>query len=216
MNRNQRSVKSLLWVLLAGVPLLTPARTLVLDAQQADQMAAIHEQAQRLSWAAYSPRAGQFDTVWLNLNTEGRFLIRFDFTMIPKGQRITHAELSVPVTVVSGTEPRLFLWRMQADWGVGVCHTYSMTEPKLLPWGMAGAKAPGRDRALTPTAVLRITSPGQQVVNVTEDVSLWYLGAAPSRGWMLSVEDEGVNMRLPSPAYETASDWRLLITYEPQ
>lgn len=216
MNGNHRIFKNLFQVLLIGVPLLAQARTIVLDAQQVDQMAAIHEQAQRLSWAAYTPRAGQFDTIWLNLNTEGRFLIRFDFSQIPEGQRITHAELSLPITLVTGTDPRLFLWRMQADWGVGVCHAYRMTQPKLLPWGMAGAKAPGRDRALTPSATLRITAPGRQEINVTEDVSLWYMEAAPSRGWMLSVEDEGANMRLPLPGYDAANVWRLLITYEPQ
>ncbi len=215
MNRNSFVMKTRFWLLMLCLPLGMQARTIVLDAQQADQMAAIHDQAQRLSWAAYAPRAGQFDTVWLHLTAEGRFLIRYDLSAIPEGQRITHAELNLPVSAVYGSDPRLFLWRMQADWGAGVCHDYRRTDPRPQSWGMAGAKAPGRDRSMTPSAVLRVPAPGQQAINVTEDVSLWYLGAASAHGWMLSVEDQGVALRLPSPAYNAAQDWRLLITYEP-
>lgn len=194
----------------------SPARTIVLDASTADRMAAIHQQAPRLSWAGTSPRAGQFDTSRVDLTTESRFLIHFDLSRIPPGQRITNAELSVPVTEFSGTSPRLSLWRTSAVWGAGVCYPFRRTRPELTPWTIAGAGGAGTDRALNPTAVLRLIQPGVQSINVTADVALWYLKAAPDQGWMLGVEDAGVMVRLPSPVWDGAAQWKLLITYEPE
>ncbi len=192
------------------------SRTIVLDAGRADRMAAIHQLAPRLSWAAHNPRAGIFDTQHIDLTPESQFLIRFDLSMIPLGQRITHAELSVPVTEFTGVDSRLMLWRTVAAWGLGVCHDFRLTRPKPEAWAVSGARGAGADRALQPTALLRVTQRGAQTMNVTEDIALWYLKAAPDQGWILGVEDAGTRIRLSSPIWNAKEQWTLRITYEPE
>jgi hypothetical protein len=64
--------------------------------------------------------------------------------------------------------------------------------------------------------VVRISNTGDQVVNVTEDVELWYTGAAANHGWILTHEDTGSLIRLSSPVWATRGNWKLRITYEPE
>ena len=58
---------------------------------------------------------------------------------IPKGQRVTKAELTLQVQHVDG-KARLRLRRLQAEWGAGVCHQYRMVHPKKLEWSQPGAQ----------------------------------------------------------------------------
>lgn len=192
------------------------SRTVVLDASAVDRMAAIHQAAPRLSWAANNPRPGQFRSGHVHLETENRFLLRFDLSMLPEGQRITRAELSVPVVDFSGNSPRLFLWRVAAEWGAGVCYDFRMLRPERAPWRVPGARGAGSDRALNPSAVVQLVESGEQTVDVTEDVAMWYLGAAPEQGWVLGIEDPGVQVRLWSPLTGNVNNWTLRITYEPE
>lgn len=200
----------------AGTFSMVSARTIVLNADVCDQMAVIHEEAVRLGWAAYSPRAGQFDTTCIDLTPESRLLLRYDLSAIPAGQRVIHAELSIPVSDVSGNNPRLFIWRMTAEWGVGVCHNFRILLPKKAAWTVPGARGAGSDRALHHSDVLAPTGGGPQIMNVTEDVAMWYLKLAPNNGWMLGADDPDVRIRLPSPITGDADMWILRVTYEPE
>jgi hypothetical protein len=114
------------------------------------------------------------------------------------------------------TEPRLYVWRLLPEWGAGVCHQYRTQRPAKAEWAAPGARGGGTDRATRPTVVLPLTSAGEKVVNVTQDVELWYTGAAPNNGWLLTAEDADALIRLDSPLWNARGRWKLRITYEPQ
>lgn len=206
-----------LFSLTVGPASVLHGRTLVLEASStADRMAAIAEDAPRMSWAAYMPWPGIYYGSAMDLQQGRGLLIRFPLESIPQGQRITHAELIFTIHLTSGPEPRLYIWRLLADWGVGVCHQYRMIRPQPVEWIVPGARGSSLDRAIRPTAVPRIQGPGERVVNVTEDVEIWYTGAAPNQGWIITVEDPGVLVRTACPLYDTATQWKLRVTYEPE
>lgn len=201
--------------LLAGA--VADARTIIMDASLCKRMGYVSEVAPRQSWAMYERRPGVFDTAAVGLVPNRGLLIEFPLDKIPSGQRIAHAELTVHVATYSGSEPRFYLWRILGDWGAGVCWNHRTTWPKPIPWVKPGARGQSTDRATRPTEIVRLTQTGDQIINVTEDVALWYTGAAKNHGWMVSVEDPGVYVQLVPPsdtAYMPA--WRLKITYEPE
>ncbi len=199
---------------------LAEARTIVLDARQLERAAGLEASAPRHGWAM--TREGTHS--WANVIhaglldlTRGRcFLFAFSLADIPKGHRITHAELVLPISTWWGTEPRFYLWRVLAEWGHGVCWDYRLVGDKRLEWTRPGAAGMGSDRAARPTAIVRLTEAGSVVINVTEDLDLWQRGAAAQQGWLLSVEDPDVTIRFPSPLYNEASSWKLRISFEPE
>lgn len=193
------------------------ARTIILDATSCKRMAYLSEAAPRHSWAMYERRPGSFDTGAVGMVPNRGMLIEFPFEKIPAGQRIAHAELVVHVATYAGSEPRFYLWRMISDWGPGACWQYKTTWPKPVAWTKPGARGQSSDRATRPTAIHRLIHAQDQIINVTEDVSLWYTGAAKNHGWMLTVEDPGVYVQFVPPT-DTAymGSYRLRITYEPE
>lgn len=192
-------------------------RTIVVDASVADRMAAIDAVAPRQGWAMHLRSEGTYSNEYAVLEPQRSFLIRFPLDMVPADQRIVHAELVVNVSSYSGTEPRFYIWRTLAQWGAGVCHDYRKVEGEdYIEWTKPGAAGISSDRATQPTDVLRLTESGDVVINVTEDVELWYTGAAPNEGWMLTVEDPQVRVVLPSPAWTGQTGWKLRLTYEPK
>jgi hypothetical protein len=199
---------------LPGRPL--QAGTVSYDGRQSERMAVIDQQASRLSWATVGRLGAEFNTTGLFLIPGRAFLIHFDLAAIPPGQRIVKAELLVPVSAVAGHDPRFFLWRMVAEWGIGVCWDERLQEPESVKWAVPGGRGPGLDRALDPTAVVRKTQSGQVAVNVTVDVALWYARVAPNQGWMLTVEDPGNWVALRAPFWDAPQLWTLQITYEPE
>lgn len=227
--------------LIAALP--ADARTIVIDGTKSDRMAGIAEPAPRQSWAMNEPSIGVFSVNAVLLARDRSFLIRFPLDSIPAGARIAHAELILPVTQCSGSEPRFYLWRILADWGPGVSYVYRKAESALdsaqasrnqgakggdnransptnrigkIEWTRPGARGDSSDRATRPTDIARLTEPGDVTINVTEDVELWHTGMAANQGWMLTVEDPGTTVLLKSPVWEDgAAAWRLRITYEP-
>ncbi len=192
------------------------AHTIVIDANEADRMAAISDAAPRMSWAAGEEWPAIYSSANLELVLGRAFLFRFALDKIPAGQRITFAELILPVQQFSGVEPRFYLWRVLPEWGPGVSHRYRIAAPAKKEWAAPGARGLASDRALRPSAVVRVLAAGEQVINVTGDLELWHAGAAPNRGWLLTVEDPGVALRFPSPAWDAPAAWKLRITYEPE
>ena len=200
------------------------AKTIVLDWRDLDRAAAIDEAAPRFSWAMQPWGSGIYSTQQVDLVPNRRLLLRFALDKVPAKHRIAHAELTVPVTYRDGPEPRFYLWRMIADWGPGVCYRYRTTRPKKIEWTKPGAAGNSTDRATRPTDIVRIKTKEatlknqykEVTINVTEDVSLWYSGAATNNGWMFSVEDPGVTVRMHSPlTRDGRATWKLRITYEP-
>jgi hypothetical protein len=191
-----------------------PAKTVVLTDEDCELMAAISASAPTLSWAGYEGSTGNFAPVYIQLTKGEAFLIRYPIEkVIPKGQRITQAEWIVPV-VYCASEQKLYVHRLLGDWGVGVCHKYRSVRPKPVEWTKPGATGPSSDRAIKPSATVRVKDIGDTTINVTQDVELWYGGAAKNSGWMLTVEDNSF-LRFSSPVWTSHGNWKLRITYEP-
>jgi hypothetical protein len=191
------------------------ARTIEFTDQDADHIAAIDAAAPRMGWAAYEVVGGFFVTTDVGLRPKSALLIRVPLDKIPAGMRITKAEWTVRSPWASIAEPQLYCWRLMAEWGIGACYQYRTTSPKPVEWATAGARAGGTDRADRPSVVVTCKANEDVTLNVTEDVELWYSGAAPNNGWMFTVEDDIV-LRLVPPAYAGRGSWKLRVTYEPQ
>jgi hypothetical protein len=204
---------------LLAVAAPAPARTIVLTDEDCERMAAICADAPELSWAGDQVGPGVYSTkTTLHLRNGTAFLIAFPLDKLPKGQRITNAELVVPVHYAEG-EHRVTVRRVLGSWGPGVCHRYRMVRPRPVEWARAGASAPASDCAARATAQLRIDARGEKTVNVTEDVELWYTGAAANQGWVFHAEDQNASLHLVSPVSTYPNGrgaWKLRITYEPE
>lgn len=208
------------WLTLALVILALPwplaARTIALKPEDVDLVAAITQQAPRFSWGAYESPVSIFRNAPFIGTTDNSFFIRYPLDKIPKGQRISLAELSVPVNGVHPLPTRLYFWRVLVEWGVGVCHQFRMMRPKKEAWTVPGARGNSTDRATKPTTVLGVTEIGEKSVNLTKDVEMWYTGATPNYGWMICVEDREAYVQFQSPIHAETGNWELRVTYEPQ
>jgi hypothetical protein len=196
---------------LAVSPLM--ARTVTLKPQALDAFAALSEKLPRNGWAT-----NQHDATLASSNPPittptTSYLMRYSFDQIPKGQRITHAEWVIPAGLNAITTVNV--WRVLAEWGVGVCHQYRMTYPNRLEWSVAGARGKSIDRATNPTGTGKFGKGASEItLNVTQDVEMWYGGAAPNRGWLLTFDSSSI---LVSPTHTSErSRWELRITYEPE
>src|SRR5207302_1000969 len=132
---------------LLGTAGLLPARTISLTAEDCDEMAAISSLAPRLSWVMWHSE-GIFQTqpifYW---QSKIALLMRFPIKdHIPKGQRITKAELAIHTNYVAGG-PEIHVRRILTEWGTGVCQQYRMTYPKKLEWSQPGGRGDSVDRA---------------------------------------------------------------------
>jgi hypothetical protein len=203
-------------VLLIVSPLA--ARTITLTAEDCDMMAVLSGQAPRSSWAGVRYAPGVLDTAHqLQMYQGNTLLLRFPLDKIPKGQRITKAELTLKAEFLDG-KPKLRLRRVLAEWGPGVCHLYRMTYPKKVEWAQPGGRGGATDLANKESTSVQVQALGELTLDVTEDVELWYTGGAANRGW--SLWQEGAHaIYFPSPYNpHTASGkaWKLRITYEPR
>jgi hypothetical protein len=205
--------------ILLGLASPVQARTIVLTDEDCERIAALSPDAPRLSWAiAEAGPAVYSNKSVLQLRNGRAFLIAFPLDKIPKGQRITNAELIMPVHFVEGEE-RVTIRRILGNWGAGVCYRHRMIRPKLVDWAQPGASAPSADCAAKASAQVRINAIGDKTVNVTEDIELWYTGAAANQGWMFRVEDQNSQIQLlwPLSTYPAGRGrWKLRITYEPE
>jgi hypothetical protein len=192
------------------------ARTITLLDSDCDHIAVIAEDAPRLSWAGYEVLTGAYDSYLVDLAPKKALLIRFPLDKIPKGQRITRAELMLPIQLASAGEQKIHVRRLLTDWGAGVCHQYRTTRPTKVEWKEAGARGVSTDRAPKDSAVARFNGVVEVLINLTEDVELWYTGAGKNHGWMLTVEDDEVLVRLGSPIGHGKGKWKLRITFEPE
>lgn len=198
---------------------IATARTIVLTGEDVDKAAVISDKAPRVSWACIPSATGVYDTgSQIQLYGGMAILMRFPLDAIPKDQKIVKAELTLNCQYVAGPG-RTQVRRMIADWGPGVCHQFSRTFPKKVEWSQPGGTGAGTDRAAKDSAMFKYPAVGDHTVDVTEDVELWYTGAAPNRGWMLTADkDSGIAYLagIYSPHAATAKQWKLQITFEPQ
>ena len=200
---------------LAGV---AEARTIVLTDGDCDLIACISADAPRLSWAGTPNATAEYGVNAVDLYPgKSAFLIRYPIERIPAGQKITRAEWLVPYQIVSPPGgARLQVRRILKSWGAGVSHDFRMTRPQRLPWATPGCRGVGQDRAAEATAVVAIKNSGEQSINVTQDVELWYTGAAQNHGWMVTLEDQDCWIRIGSPMWSNPKGFKLRITFEPE
>jgi hypothetical protein len=193
------------------------ARTIVLTDQDCERIACISADAPRLGFAGTQSAPGDFGNYYVDLTPKQSFLIRYPLDKIPPGQRITKAEWIVPIIqAYPATGVRMQARRLLADWGPGVSHQFRMTRPARVEWKSPGAKAGGVDRAAEPTATAIAHNSGEVTMNVTEDVELWYGGAAVNNGWILTADDAEQFLRMSSPFWGSPKGWKLRITFEPE
>ena len=205
-------------VMLPVAPL--SARTITLTAEDCDQMAGISAQAPRLSWALAVPSPNVYNSQSVLYWGSGiTLLMRFPIAdVIPKGQRVTRAELTFAPHYLEGT-PEIHVRRILVDWGGGVCHQYRMVYPQKLEWNQPGGRGASTDRANKISGSVKIPKIGEYTIDLTEDVELWYTGAVPNRGWILTQENEGQRAYVASPYGHyggSARQWKLQITFEPK
>jgi hypothetical protein len=193
----------------SATPLL--ARTITLKPDTLDSFAALSEANTINGWAVYNYDYSRFGSHTPGASPTTSYLIRYSLDQIPKGMRITHAEWTIAHNVSSAT---VSVWRVLADWGLGACYQYRMTYPEKVEWSIAGAKGKSIDRATNPTAVGKFVNGQLLSVNVTSDIEMWYNGAAPNRGWLLTF-DAFALMHSPTHGGHRAK-WQLTITYEPE
>jgi hypothetical protein len=203
-------------ILLAALTAPAAAKTIILTDIDCERMAFIQAAAPRWSWGGYDVSSNSQSTSLLYLQPERAFLICFPLEKIPRGQKILKAELSFTSGLQTPGEQKVHLRRILAPWGAGVCWQYTAVRPKKVEWNKPGGRGSGIDRAAKVSAVARTTEAGEKVLNVTEDVELWYSGASANHGWMLTVEDPDVYVVLNSPVWNGRGTWKLQITYEPE
>jgi len=193
------------------------ARTIVITDADCDQMAVISADAPRLGWAGVLNGVAEYGNHVIDVTQKTAFLIRYPFDKIPPGQRITKAEWVVPYAqAYPATGARVQVRRLLQEWGAGVSHQHRMTRPQRLEWHTPGAHGLGQDRATKATATATIKGSGEHTFNVTEDIELWYSGAVPNHGWLLTAEDPDSWVRAQSPFWGAPKGWKLRITFEPQ
>lgn len=202
--------------LLLGLATALPAKTIILTDEDCERAAFIQAGAPRWSWGGYDVTTSSQSTSLFYMYTDRAFLICFPLDKIPKGQKILKADLSFKTNLQTPGEQKLHLRRILAPWGAGVCWQYASIRPKKVEWKQPGARGAGSDRAARASAVVRTTEGGEKVVNVTEDVELWYTGAAANHGWAITQEDPDAYVILHSPVWTSRGSWKLRITYEPE
>lgn len=202
-----------LWLPASGI---AQARTITLDHTDAKYIAFICPEVPQSGLAGAFSTTGVYTANILEMVPGRRMLMRYPLDKIPKGQRIVSAQWILPVSYAPYEGERLFVWRMLQSWGLGVNHTMRTQVPKPLPWSSPGADAPGIDRAITPTATIRVSGIEEIIVDVTQDVELWYTGVAPNNGWVMALDEGNRYVRLASPFYTAGSLFKLRITYEPE
>ena len=114
------------------------------------------------------------------------------------------------------TGSRMQVRRILKEWGAGVSHQYRMVRPQRLEWHTPAAHSLGQDRAIKATAAATIKGAGEFAFNVTEDVELWYSGAVPNFGWLLTADDAESFFNMQSPFWNSPKGFKLRITFEPQ
>jgi hypothetical protein len=187
------------------------SRTVVLKPEALDAFAALSESHPINGWACFHYDGVHYISSVPGVNPTTSLLLRYSLDQIPKGMRITHAEFTIAHNVSSS---RVHVWRLLGEWGLGVCHQFRMTHPAKLEWSLPGARGKSTDRATHPTASGKFVDGQLLTVNVTPDVELWYTGASPNRGWLLTFESGAL---LHSPTHDGHRfKWQVRVTYEPE
>jgi len=207
--RSCRATHFALLLCLISAPLL--ARTVTLKPEALEAFAVLSESNQINGWAAYN-----YDYTRYGADTPGAgpgtsYLLRYSLGQIPKGQRITRAEWTIAHNVSSAN---VSVWRVLADWGLGACFQYRATYPEKLGWSVPGARGKSTDRATNPTATGQFVNGQLLTVNVTPDIEMWYHGAAPNRGWLITFDSFALLHSATHGGQRTK--WQLTITYEPE
>jgi len=184
-----------------------------------DRFACLIEEAPLASHVTHESGAntGVFGSSVVVLNSSRSVMVRYDISAIPRGMRITNAELEIPVTYFTPADARFFVYRVLQDWGQGTSYKYRLRTPEQkIEWASPGARGGSSDRATGATASYRVKKAGKIILNVTSDVEMWYTKTAQNFGWLFAIEELGSTVMFTSPTYHGSEPWRLRVTYEPE
>lgn len=213
---NKRLILSAITAMLLWACPTLHARTITIEDSKITHIAHVGPEVPQASWIGSTSTTGIYTTSMLEMTPGRRLLIQYPLDQIPAGQRIVSAQWVFPVTYAPFDAQRLFVWRVLQPWGLGVNLAMRIQVPNPIPWSSPGADAPGIDRAITPTATIPINGAQEYVIDVTQDVELWYTGVAPNHGWVMALDEGNRYVRLASPLYTNKSVFTLRITYEPE
>lgn len=204
---------SLAVLVLFGAVRITQARTITLTAADCEFMAVISALAPEAGWAG-TRGVHYYETNAANVSQRDAIFLQFNLGMIPKNMRIIRAELSLPLR--GKPKASLHLWRLLQPWGVGVSYLHRMVRPVPVPWAQPGARGAGTDRAATPSAQVQLPPERENevVLNVLNDIELWYSGSVENYGWMISTEEPREEVQFAYPL-SYPHFWKLNITYGP-
>jgi hypothetical protein len=194
------------------------ARTITFVAGDCELAAVISSELPRMSWAGLGDSGvvrGDFNLrIYQDLHA---VLLQYPIERIPKGQRITKAELTINVNYLYANQSEIHVRRLLTDWGTGVCHDFRQAYPEKLPWAAPGGRGDNKDRVAKSSGVFKVDKIAEYTIDVTEDVDLWYTGGSPNRGWIFTADTGGIHIMSPySPVSGGSNQWRLRITYEPE
>jgi len=151
------------------------------------------------------------------------FLIKFDLSSIPAGNRILSAQLGIYVLDRNGVvnaghlDTKVGVWRMLVPWGPGVCWENRGGKDEK-PWGQPGGKQAGQDRAQEPTDTPLLKSENTWLrFDVRADVEA-ILGGEANYGWAIeNIDAMGDGFSLTTPI---SGEWKfrptLVITHQPK
>jgi len=204
---------SLAVLVLFGAVRITQARTITLTAADCEFMAVISASAPEAGWAGMRG-THYYATNFAKVSQRDAILLQFNLGRIPKNMRIIQAELSLPLR--ENPRASLHLWRLLQPWGVGVSYLHRMVRPVPVPWVQPGARGAGTDRAATPSAQVQLPTKRENevVLNVLNDIELWYSGSVENYGWMISTGEPKEEVKFLYPLSYSHS-WKLNITYGP-
>jgi hypothetical protein len=205
---------SALSLLIIALGLASPtlyARTVTLAPEALDGFAALSESNPINGWACYNYDYTRYTADVPGAGPTTSLLLRYSLAQIPKGQRITHAEWTIAHNVSGAT---VNVWRVLAEWGLGACYQYRATYPQKVEWSVPGARGKSIDRATNPTATGQFVNGQLLTVNVTPDIEMWYHGAAPNRGWLITFDGPALLHSATHGGHRFK--WQLTITYEPE
>jgi len=149
-----------------------------------------------------------------------RGLIKFDFSAIPAGARVTSASLqTLVVNSANGAGPNSFeLHRVLRPWNEGQS-TWTLRLAPDQNWGSPGA-AEGTDYSSTISGLVTGSGLGSYTFSSTPemvaDVTAWITNSSSNQGWLVRTVDESIS---PSgrrfSSREGASGPKLILELEP-
>src|SRR5690349_8014929 len=106
------------------------ARTITLTGGDCDDVAILNSDVPRISFGVVTDNGVVRADHDLRRYTNTAVLLRYPIEKIPKGQRITKAELTLAVNYLYANQNEIAVRRLLTPWGTGVCHDFRQSFPE--------------------------------------------------------------------------------------